>query len=113
MRRKGKEFEKYIELSSDEITNVKNIYNNWKSNNSNKKYEDIGEYCYSASIEEIKKNDYSLITSEYVKFINKDSHINYDKEMKVIQKDFKDLIKEEENIKNSLKEAFKKLGYEI
>ena len=33
--------------------------------------------------------------------------------MKVIQKDFKDLIKEEENIKNSLKEAFKKLGYEI
>mgnify|MGYP006142262121 FL=1 len=113
LRRKGKEFEKYIELSSDEITNVKNIYNNWKSNNSNKKYEDIGEYCYSASIEEIKKNDYSLITSEYVKFINKDSNINYDKEMKVIQKDFKDLIKEEENIKNSLKEAFKKLGYEI
>tara|TARA_B110000483_G_C18166460_1_gene531494 strand:- start:288 stop:1865 length:1578 start_codon:yes stop_codon:yes gene_type:complete len=113
LRRKGKEFEKYIELSSDEITNVKNIYNNWKSNNSKKKYEDIGEYCYSASIEEIKKNDYSLITSEYVKFINKDSNINYDKEMKVIQKDFKDLIKEEENIKNSLKEAFKKLGYEI
>ena len=113
MRRKGSEVEKYIELNSDERTNVKKIYSNWKSSSFEKTYKDIGEYCYSASIDEIKKNDYSLITSEYVKFINKESEINYDKEMKVIQKDFQNLLKEEKSAKDLLKSAFKKLNYKI
>ena len=113
LRRKGSEVEKYIELNSDERTNVKKIYSNWKSSSFEKTYKDIGEYCYSASIDEIKKNDYSLITSEYVKFINKESEIDYDKEMKVIQKDFQNLLKEEKSAKDLLKSAFKKLNYEI
>ena len=44
LRRKGIEVEKYIELNSDERTNVKQIFTNWKSNNYKKIYEDIGEY---------------------------------------------------------------------
>lgn len=113
LRRKGIEIEKYIELNSDEITDVKQIYSNWKSNNFKKTYRDIGEFCYSASLDEIKKKDYSLVTSEYVKFINKENEINYDKEMKIIQKEFKSLLKEEEETKDLLKSAFKKLKYEI
>ena len=113
LRRRGIEIEKYIELNSDERSNVKQIYTNWKSNNFQKTYKDIGEYCYSASLEEIKKNNYSLITSEYVKFINKETDINYDKEMKQIQKNFKNLLEEEKEVNQLLKSAFKKLGHEI
>ena len=109
----GIEIEKYIELNSDERSNVKQIYTNWKSNNFQKTYKDIGEYCYSTSLEEIKKNNYSLITSEYVKFINKETDINYDKEMKQIQKNFKNLLEEEKEVNQLLKSAFKKLGHEI
>ena len=108
-----KEVEKFIELNSDDIRDVKNVYSKWKSNNFKKEYKNIGEYSYSASIEEVKKNDYSLITSEYVKFVNKESSINYDKEMKIIQKDFKELLNEESKANSLLKSAFKKLGYDL
>ena len=113
LRRRGVEIEKYNELNSDERTNVKKIYNSWKSNDFKKTYKNIGEYCYSASIDEIKKNDYSLITSEYVKFINKETELDYKKEMKLIQKNLKDLLEEEKEVNKLLKSAFKKLGHEL
>ena len=41
LRRRGIEIEKYIELNSDERSNVKQIYTNWKSNNFQKTYKDM------------------------------------------------------------------------
>ena len=62
-------------------------------------------------MEEIKENDYSLVPSRYIKFIDKDSDINFDKEMKRIQKTFKKLIDEEKNSQVALLKAFEDLGY--
>jgi type I restriction enzyme M protein len=45
--------------------------------------------------------------------MDKDSGIDFDTEMKRIQKDFRTLLQEEKDSQNQLIEAFKVLGYEL
>ena len=112
LRRWGTEYDKqFIEILPEDITRVAETYHNWQQESFQEKYKDIAEYCYSASMEEIKENDYSLVPSRYIKFIDKDSDINFDKEMKRIQKTFKKLIDEEKNSQVALLKAFEDLGY--
>ena len=51
--------------------------------------------------------------SKYIEFVDKDSGIDFDTEMKRIQADFKTLLKDEKNSQQQLINAFKVLGYEL
>jgi len=114
LRRKGEPYEKkYIQLTDSLIQEVVSIYHTWQREGFEKKYKNIPEFCYSATSEEIKANNWSLIPSKYIEFIDGDSKINYDKEMKRIQKDFKGILAEEKDSQEKLMKAFEKLGYEI
>jgi type I restriction enzyme M protein len=114
LRRKGEEYEKkYIQLTEDNIREVVLTYHNWQREGFEKTYKDIPEYCHSANLIEIEKNNFSLIPSKYIKFIDRDSNIDYDKEMKRIQKQFTSILAEEKDSQEKLMEAFKHLGYEI
>jgi len=114
LRRWGQEFEKmFIELTDEEIGNVSENYHNWQQFDYKTTYKDVPEYCYSANFEEIKANDFSLVPSKYIEFIDRDSKIDFDTEMKRIQKDFKILLKDEKQSQDQLINAFKTLGYEL
>jgi len=114
LRRWGQEFEKmFIELTDEEIAKVVENYHNWQQKNNGSTYKNIPEYCHSAKFEEVIANDFSLIPSKYIEFIDRDSQIDFDKEMKRIQKDFKILLKEEKESQEQLINAFKVLGYEL
>jgi type I restriction enzyme M protein len=114
LRRWGQEFEKqFIELTEDEIAKVAQNYHNWQQADYENSYKNIPEYCYSASLEQIQSNDFSLVPSKYIEFIDRDSEIDFDTEMKRIQKDFKTLLKEEKQSQDQLINAFKTLGYEL
>lgn len=112
LREVGVPFEKkYTQFSADEINRASEIYHVWQQ--SKKDYKDIPEYCYSASIEEIKKKDYSLVPSKYIEFVNRDENINFDEKMAALQTEFAELLKEEAQSKIDLLNVFKELGYEI
>jgi len=114
LRRWGQEFEKqFIELTDEEIGQVAENYHNWQQAEYKKTYKNVPEYCYSASFEEIQANDFSLVPSKYIEFIDRDSEIDFDTEMKRIQKDFKTLLQEEKQSQEQLINAFKTLGYEL
>jgi len=140
LRRWGSEYEKkYVLLTEQDIEKVALNFHNWqqhpaqqeimndelrimnekKNNNSafsiynSSFYQDIPEFCKSASFEDIEANDFSLVPSKYIEFVDKDSGIDFDTEMKRIQKDFKTLLQEEKNSQNQLINAFKTLGYEL
>ncbi|MBK6340387.1 MAG: N-6 DNA methylase [Bacteroidetes bacterium] len=114
LRRWGQDFEKqFIELTEVEIAKVSENYHNWQQTDYKKTYKNVPEYCYSASFEELKANDFSLVPSKYIEFIDRDSEIDFDTEMKRIQKDFKTLLKEEKQSQDQLINAFKILGYEL
>lgn len=114
LRRWGVEFEKkFIELSESEITKVTSDYHNWQRVNHDNTYSNIPEYCYSASYKEIEAKEFSLIPSKYIEFVDRDSEINFDNEMKRIQYEFKMLLAQEVESQSELLNAFKGLGYEI
>lgn len=114
LRRWGSEYEKsFIELTTDDITKVAKNYHNWQQTTFETNYKNIPEYCYSASIKELQENDFSLVPSKYIEFIDRDSTIDFDTEMLRIQKEFKDILQEEIDSQNQLRNAFKGLGYEI
>ena len=69
--------------------------------------------CKSVDYQTIVKNDYSLVTSKYIEFIDRDLDIDFDKEMQGIQLNMQKLLKKEKENQEMLKEAFKGIGYEI
>lgn len=114
LRRWGSEYEKmYVELVSEDTMKIANNYHNWQQTDWRDTYKDIPEFCYSANIEQIKNNDYSLVPSKYIEFIDRDSGIDFDTEMKRIQKYFKALLEDERQSQEQLINAFKVLGYEL
>tara|TARA_R110001583_G_scaffold122569_1_gene273873 strand:- start:41285 stop:42850 length:1566 start_codon:yes stop_codon:yes gene_type:complete len=114
LRRWGSEYEKkFVELTTNDIEKVAENYHNWQQKNNGTTYKDVPEFCYAASFEEVKENDFSLVPSKYIEFIDADSNIDFDTEMKRIQKDFKTLLQEEKQSQNQLIKAFKTLGYEL
>jgi type I restriction enzyme M protein len=134
LRRWGSEYEKkYVELTEEDIQEVAANYHAWQQepmvndklsmvnesadiNHSPltiNHYKDVPEFCKSASFEDVKANDFSLVPSKYIEFVDKDSGIDFDTEMKRIQKDFTTLLKEEKESQDQLINAFKTLGYEL
>lgn len=111
LRTWGSEYDKkYIELTSDDIAKASGIFHAWQEGRG---YEDVAETCRSVGFDEIKENDFSLVPSRYIEFVDRDSKINFDGEMKRIQKEVAEILSEESNAEKSLREAFKGIGYGI
>lgn len=114
LRRWGSIYEKkYIQLTEEDIRKISLNYHNWQQTKANKEYKDIPEFCYSANMDELQKHDYSLVPSRYIEFIDRDTNMDFNKEMKRIQSEFKELLNEEKESQKQLQEAFKVLGYEL
>jgi type I restriction enzyme M protein len=114
LRRKGEPYEKkYIQLNDSTIQDVVATYHNWQRVGFEKDYKNVPEFCYSATSEEIEANNWSLIPSKYIEFIDGDSKIDFDKEMSRIQKQFTNILSEEKDSQDKLIDAFARLGYEI
>ncbi len=114
LRKSGYLFDKsYIEFTNKEVEKIRSIYHTWQSSLFESEYKDIAEFCYSASIEEVRENNYALMPSKYIEFVDRDLEIDFDTEMKRIQKKFSKLIEEEEASHIEIRNAFSKLGYEI
>ena len=110
LRQMGIPFEKkYTQFSDDDIQKVVSTYHQWQS----KEIENIPEFCYSASIEEVAKKDFSLVPSKYIEFVNRDENIDFDDKMTALKGEFTELLKAEAQSKNDLLNVFKELGYEI
>ncbi len=114
LRRWGNEYEKkFIHITPEDITKISQNLHYWQQEGHEHRYKNVPEYCYSANADEIKVNDYSLVPSKYIEFIDRDSNIDFDSEMKRIQQTFRSILKQETESQDELKEAFKGLGYEI
>ena len=114
LRRWGSEYEKqFVELTATDIEKIAENYHNWQQTDWETTYKDIPEFCKSVHFDQLKENKYSLVPSKYIDFIDVDSNIDFDTEMKRIQKDFKVLLEEEKESQEQLINAFKTLGYEL
>ncbi|HIC33134.1 MAG TPA: DNA methyltransferase [Flavobacteriaceae bacterium] len=112
LREIGEPFEKkYTQFSNTHIEDIAKTYHNWQQKDSD--YKDVPEYCCSATLEEVKAKDYSLVPSKYIEFVNRDENINFEDKMKTLQTEMTDLLKQEAQSKEDLLNVFKELGYDI
>ena len=110
LRQMGEPFEKkFTQFSDDDIQKVVSTYHQWQT----KEIENIPEFCYSATLNEVIKKDFSLVPSKYIEFVNRDENIDFEEKMKALQGEFKELLDAETQSKNDLLKVFKELGYEI
>ena len=114
LRQWGEPFEKkYIQFSDDDRARITNTFHTWQEERAADEYADVPEYCYSASIEEVRAKDYSLVPSKYIAFVNRDENIDFDEKMAALQGEFAELLKAEAASKAELLKVFKELGYAI
>jgi type I restriction enzyme M protein len=112
LRERGIPFEKkFTQFSEENILEITEAYHNWQSDLSS--YQNVAEFCYSASKEEVIAKDYSLVPSKYIEFVNRDENIDFDEKMQSLQAEFKTLLQTEEQSKQDLLNVFKELGYAI
>lgn len=108
---KGKKKKKTI-LTDGQIEKVKEVYCAWQSSD-RKGYSDVPEFCKSATLDDVRANDYSLAPSRYIEFIDHDLDIDYAKEMERIQAEMKEVMAAEKQSQNMLADAFRGIGYGI
>lgn len=110
LRQMGEPFEKkFTQFSDADIQKAASTYHQWQTST----IENIPEFCYSASFDEVAKKDFSLVPSKYIEFVNRDENINFDEKMQTLRNEFAELLKDEEQSKANLLNVFKELGYEI
>jgi len=114
LRKHGEPFEKkYVQFSPEKISRIAETLHTWQEVRAESEYQDIAEYCYSATKAEISAKDYSLVPSKYIEFKNHDEDVDFDQKMSQIRNDFTGLLKQEAKSKTELLSVFKELGYEI
>lgn len=110
LRQLGEPFEKkFTQFSDTDIQKVVQTYHQWQTN----EIENIPEFCYAATLEEVIKKDFSLVPSKYIEFVNRDENIDFNEKMDMLKNEFTDLLKAEKESKNELLNVFEKLGFKI
>lgn len=107
------ENKKKVRLSSEQIKKASNIYHNWQSEGTDGNQYESPELYRSVQVNEIKAKGWTLTPSKYLKFVDHDMAINFDKEMPRIQDKIKAIIREEKNSQEMLEDAFEGIGYGI
>ena len=114
LRKRGVPFEKkFIELSQDLIAEVSNIFHNWQRAGFEDSYQNIPEYCQSVNVEEVAKNDYSLVPSKYIPFIDRGDDFDFDLKMKSLQEELREILIKEAKTKKELTDLFEGLGFPL
>ncbi|MGZ0051489.1 N-6 DNA methylase [Brevibacillus gelatini] len=95
---------KYVMFNETQIADIKKIYTSWQTGED---YADVPELCKSATIDDIRSQNYSLAPSKYIEFIDRDLEIDYVAEMERIQKAMREVIRSEKQSQVMLTEAFR------
>jgi type I restriction enzyme M protein len=107
------EQKKKVQLITDQIQRVADLYHQWQSVGTDGKHFAEPELYRSVGIEEIEQNNWTLVPSKYIEFIDHDLEIDYPKEMARIQQEMRELMAREKESQRMLEEAFKGIGYGI
>ena len=109
---KGEQKKKVL-LDEKQIQRVADIYHQWQSLGTDCKDYAVPELYRSVGIKEIEENGWTLVPSKYIEFIDHDLEIDYPKEMAIIQKEMRILMRREKESLQRLENAFEGIGYGI
>ena len=99
------------ELDEKDIKKIAETYHSYQNNES---YEDIKGFCYSATLDEIKSNDYVLTPGRYVGVEDsEEDDIPFEEKMSNITSELSTQFEESHRLEEEIKKNLKAIGYEI
>ena len=107
------EGKKKVRLSPEQIKRAADIYHTWQGEDTDGANYATPELFRSVGIAEIEKKGWVLTPSKYIEFIDHDLDIDYEKEMTRIQKEMREVLKQEKISQQMLEDAFRGIGYGI
>lgn len=107
------EGKKKVRLDDTQIQKAADIYHTWQSERTDGLKYKVPELYRSVSVDEIEKQNWSLVPSKYIEFIDHDLDIDFYAEMSRIQKEMRDLLVQEKQSQKMLEGAFRGIGYGI
>jgi type I restriction enzyme M protein len=105
------ESKKKVRLSTEQIERIAEVYHTWQSEGTDGSCYEAAEYYRSVDKYEIEENNYSLIPSKYIEFIDHDLDIDFQAEMGRIRQEMRELLVQEKETQRMLEEAFRGIGY--
>ena len=91
----------FVVFDEDQINRIVGIYHNWQMKADDSPY-DEPELYHSASLEEIRKEGWSLIPSRYIRFIDRKPSIGLKESIKLAEHTLSELVSIEKNNSSSL-----------
>ena len=107
---KGEQKKKVL-LKTDQIERAAEIYHKWQSEGTDGATYAVPELYKSVHFDEIKKNNFSLVPSRYIEFVDRDQSIDYEKVMSEAAEKVSEILARQEVNRTALKNAFAALGY--
>lgn len=101
---------KVRELSEKDIQTIASTYHKWKHSSD---YSDIVGFCKSATLEEVKGNDYILTPGRYVGIEDEEDDGTFDERMKNLTKEMDMLFKESVKLQTEFKQRMEDIGYDF
>ena len=106
------EQKKKVELKADQIKEATEIYFKWQSEGTDGGNYAEAELYRSVGMAELKENNFSLVPSRYIEFVDRDSTIDYHQVLTETATTVSDLLNRQEQNDKTLRNALKQLGYE-
>ena len=110
---KGKNDDGFINLTEEDKEKITETIFNWQSINYKELYKDEDEFCYSATKEEIRSKNYTLVPSKYITFVDHDYDIDYERELKKVKRELREFLELDKVALDELKTALKDVNYEV
>lgn len=106
---------KQKELTDDDIAKVAETYHNWRSPEKfTTDYSDVPGFCKSASIQEVRKNNYILTPGRFIDFkAVEDDGVAFEEKMKQLTEMLSDQMKKANDLDEAIKTNLAKIGFEI
>lgn len=107
-----KEQKKSIELKVDQMKRASEIYFKWQCEGTDGANYAEPELYRSVGLSELEENNYSLVPSQYIEFVDRDTTINYHQVLTETATTVSGLLNRQEKNDETLRNALKQLGYE-
>lgn len=108
---KGEQKKKFV-LNAEQIQRATDIYFQWQAEGTDGLHYEEPELYRSVGIKELEENDFSLIPSRYIEFVDRDTEIDYDQVLKDTAASVSHLLNRQRENDATLRNALNMLGYE-
>lgn len=105
------EQKKKVALKEDQVNRAKEIYFRWQQEGTDGSTYAEPELYRSVGLSELAANEYSLVPSRYIEFVDRDQSIDYDKVLSETATAVSEMIDLQKQNQDALAKAFTALGY--